>query len=259
MALQEYFGRFYTTALQVTVTKGANVANITVAAGNYFIAGYTAEATNQLIEEIESQMQAATGFSGADTIVYDHSTGLVTFTFDASSTITWTTASLKTTLGFGSTDTSVAATSFTGDVQPRYIWRPSRAPSEYPTNLSRFWGVGSTTITGRSRDGFAWAVEGNKFYEANISYKYLSESETVQTSTTDVYDNFEAFYEDVCHAGYPIRIFPDRTAYGSTDYVTGQFNNGDSLGLLSEFAVRNLDSYNGLWDVTLPLRKYTGS
>lgn len=253
MGKQSYTGRFWLTESEIVVTKGANVATVTIPEGHYRIHGYTGESDRQLIEEIENQIQTASGFSVADTVTYSTTTGYITFTFDAATTISWTTANIKIILGLDGVDTSVAGTSFTG-TDPKYIWRPGYQPKTFPTNLDRFWQVGSTTVSGRSRDGTAWVTVGNKFYESLIEYGVLSENEVLKNDDEDNFNCFEQLFEDVFHEGEPVYIYPDRSDL--SNYVIGLFFNDGSIQSFNEYATRHVDSFQGLWDVQARFIKY---
>ena len=255
---QQYLGRFYMEALTLTLNDGTYNPTITIPAAYYYISGYTSEAQDQLVEAVTTAMAAETGF-GAATCTYAAATGLVSFSFAITTTITFPAASaaLKTILGYDGTTTTGAST-YAGTNQACYVWRPSRAPSGTPATVENFWDQGSTSLTGRSSDGQAYQITGNTYNEAEIEYTMLSEADTITPATGTIYQDLEQFFIDVAHTA-PMRIYPDRTVNTSTDFVTALWGRegGEPLGTFSGFAGRHLRSFNGLWDVTIPLMEHT--
>jgi hypothetical protein len=253
---QQWFGRFAVGASNDSFSVDATAKTLT--AGNYYITGYTAESASQLCEHMTTLVAAVVASS---TVAYNATTGFIKITFGSGShKITFTDTALKTLLGFGAVDTTTtAAASFTATREPQYVWRPNRGTSSHPVQLNQFWAPRSTTIVGRSKDGTTYGVRGNLLYDAEVSYTMLEESRVIVPSTGSVNKELQTFYEDVVHAGQPIRIYPDRTLAASTSYVTALVSPGkedEAVPAWGDFATRHVANYNGLWDVTLPLVKW---
>ena len=253
--LQQYLGQFLVPS-NTLLTIGGEPA-VTVTTGYYYIAGYTGETTNQFCEALEAAIQAGTSHTTA-TVVFDASTCTVTITLDSSATLSFSNATLRDALGFSGDQTS--ATTHTSDLTCRYCWSPSRGLSGYPLNLNNFWQPSSMTAHGRSRDGSTWNVEGNELYEADCRYSFISNAEAIKPSSDNDWQNFQSFFEDVVHPGRPIRIYPDKTLNTSSSFLTGVIQSGEEMiGKLTNYVQRSVASYDGLWDIRVPLFKYLSS
>jgi hypothetical protein len=249
--LQQYLGEFYVGTTLDSFSIGGYA--VTLTHGYYYLCGWTSEGTAQFLEHMQAQIRAISGTPyPSATCTYSQSTGLVTIaTGGAAATITWTDTALQALLGF--TGTQSGAASYTGTNQPRYVWRPSDGLTEYPTDLSRWWGEESTTIGVRAPTGATHSVEGELLYRGKYRYTLLTEADTIITSTS-VWQPFQQFWEDVIHKGRGIRCYPDRTLNTSTDVKAARYC-GERVGKFEEWAERYLESYNGLWNLTLELCK----
>jgi len=245
---QAYLGRFYASAWGLTINATAKV----VTAGFYYPKGYSGESAVQFLEHLTDKLNDVVG--GA-TATLDLTTGLVTLDFNGNTTsVTWTSTALRDLLGF--TGDLSSATSYVATNKMRYCWFPTRGLADYPGDLTRFWGRGSTSRTVVSADDTAYGIKGSLTYSAMLRYAMLPAADVVTTSTT-VWRALEAFFEDVMHAAQSMRICPDRTSYTSTTYVTALLNKGkDAYGDFAGFAKRHARTNNGLWDVDIPLKRY---
>lgn len=251
--LQEYLGRFYVGTDRDSFSIGGNA--VTLTNGYYYLSGYTSEATAQLCEHMQAQIRALGGSPyPSATVTRSQSTGLITIaTGGAAATITWTDSALQTLLGF--TGTQSGSASYTSTYQPRFCWRPSDGLTEYPTDLSRWWGEESKTIGTRAPSGATYSVAAaNLLYAGKYKYTLLPEAESIIVTGTSVWEPFQQFWEDVIHAGQPIRCYPDRTLNTSSDVKTARYC-GERVGKFEDWAKRYLESYNGLWNITLELCK----
>jgi len=82
--LQAYLGRFDIDALSQSITlllsTGTPAGNqlVSLDTGEYYMAGYTGEATNQLCEEIQQKIRALGNDYSAVTCTLDFATGKIT-------------------------------------------------------------------------------------------------------------------------------------------------------------------------------------
>ena len=267
---QRYFGRFTigTNNQDFTVTDSDNSVPYAVqlTAGEYYLESYSGEGTNQLVEHTQAQIRdlgvkGAVDYGGA-TVTYNATTDRVTIDFDtlpaASVDITWTDSDLKTLLGF--TGAQTGADTYTAAQSPRYVWSPSKCPTDYPLDLAQFWAPNSPTRAGRSKDGSSWSVKGTAvLYDAQISYELLDDSEVITPSTGTIYDDLQQFWVDVVHAGQPVRIYVDRSTSSAANTKTGLWVPGEDdepLGSFLQTVGRHIRNYNGLWDVDMRFEKY---
>ena len=254
--LQEYRGKFAlsSSANSFSISTGTPQAcELTV--GRYYIAGYTSEATAQLVEHIQDVMRTKTGFSSA-TCTYSGTTGKVSLGFAATTSVTWTDTALQTLLGF--TGNLSGASSYTATNAPKYIWRPTRASSDYALQLNRFWEPVSSSVAARTRGGSSFGVAGSTMYEGRVSYVLLPVADVRVPSTGSINSELETFFSDVLTVPMPVRIFPDRTIVTSSGYVTGLFkpSDEDQFGNLTNYVRRSQPSYDALWDVDLAFYKH---
>jgi hypothetical protein len=249
--LQQYLGRFSigTDAIDF----GINSQTASLDTGTYYICAHDSESSNQLCEHLQAEIN--THFTGFSTTNVYLDSGFIKIDFTTDANMTFDDSGLATILGM---NTSLTGTSsYTGDAHPRYCWFPSRTASDYPTDINKFWAEKSTTRVGTTEDGTSYTVPGNLLYDATVGYTLLNEAEVIIPGGGTNYAEFQQFWIDVAHAGQPIRVFPDRTQTGSTDYVTGILGQkgDDGIGSFLDYSRRHLANYNGFWDVTLPLLK----
>lgn len=270
--LQEFIGEIEITGSldDFTLDDGTGApmpVSVQLTSGDYFIEGYTGEATAQLIEHLQAQIRAshanfAAAGSSECTVSRSSSTGLITISFASGPvTVTWTDAALGTLLGYTgnlSGDAAYAATN-----TPKGVWRPTRTITSYPGDLTTWWAEESSSLITISKDGSTFAMEGNLLYNGLYEYELLTDSEVVTTSST-VWSTFEKFWQTVVHEGRPVRVLPDRTAYTSAgEYVTGFILPADAspgdgpvtIGTVMEYRGRTIDNYNGFWQVAFKMAK----
>jgi hypothetical protein len=271
MTLQQWHGRFAIGTSNDTIDLDDNAGNtptITVTNGNYYIAGYTSEAAAsgrnaaQLVEEIQYLIRDEGGNFASVTCTYSESTGKVTFGEATGKNIdfTWTDTALRDLLGYTSAITIGSGGGSATAVAPneaQYTWRPDRGASSHPVDLTNFWESESNSIVLRSNDGTTYTVPGNLLYRAQIEYMMLAQARAITPSTGTVNQDFQSFFDDVCHLGNPIRIYMDRTAVTSADYVTAIVGDGGgALGAFTDYASRHIGNYQSLWDFSIPLLKH---
>lgn len=247
---QQYLGRFWLPASQFDLSDGVNTPTISIPAGYYYLTNDASDTGSQLVETVQAAMRAATGYSAA-TCAYSTSTGLVTIGFASSTSVTWINDDLRDALGYTgdlSSGTSHAAPS----VSP-YVWRPYFPASSYPTDLSQWWAVGSTSKTGRRADGKAYGVTGNTYNEARVQYTMLPEANVCTNGS----NSFRVFFENVAHLNQPVRCYPDRTT--TTSYTGLLASDGEKLGTWTDFAARHISGYQGLWDADLMFWEHTAT
>lgn len=250
--LQELIGQVYVPSYDLTVNATAKATT----AGTYFVRGYSAESTAQLLEHVEDLIQSV--YAGA-TVTYSSTTGLVTIALGTTGSITWDDTALRDILGFTANLSSV--TEATATNPPKYIWRPSTQANRYPHELSaaNFWVPSSDTIIDLAENGTTYALEGKNRYAAEIEWYYLAKAE-VLTPTSGNDSSFQRFWLDVPAAGGAFRLVFDRTSYTSTGYVTAMLAPQSERRLGSFDAFRRInaatDPANAYWDLKLPLVKY---
>lgn len=254
MYYQQYIGKMTISTENNQFSVGGTV--LTLTSGEYYLAGYTGETTDQLCEHMQAVIREGTTHSGA-TVVYSGTTGVVTITLDSSAELIFTDAPLAAVLGFSSA-TPGTATTFESDQNPRYVWRPSLGPSDYPGDLLNWWLPTSTTRNVRSADGTTYSVVGNLLYDCEFSYSFLPVADVITPSTGTIYRDLEQFFKDVIHNGMTIRCYPDRTVNTSADYYTALFGRDGSpiVGSFRQFIDKYSTEYNGMWNVTIPLMEH---
>jgi hypothetical protein len=259
---QQYFGQFTLDTDHNDIKlwlPGPADRDVVLTVGDYYLAGYTGEATPQLLEHLQAQIRAADVTLAAAEVSYSQSTGLVTIDFRAGVDIdiSWTDAGLQSMLGF--TGVQTGAASYTGTFHPRYIWRPSRPLAEFPGDLETWWGKRSTTIVRRSPGGVTVSNPGPAIlYGGQYVYRQLTQHEAIASDDSH-WRALETFWTDVFDKGQPIRCYPDRTLNTVADIHAAIAHGGEegSLGSFYEaVAQRRHARWNGRWDVTLDLWRY---
>lgn len=255
MSYQLFLGQFTIGALDFTI--GSTACQI--AAGNYFMYGYTGESTDQFLEAIQAEIRAETSHTGA-TVAFNTSTERVTITLDSTDSITFDDTSMADILGFTSGSYS-GASSYTAEQNPRYSWLPELANADKPHYMSaaNFWVPSSQSIVQRSENGTTYPLAGERIYEASITYKYLSTSNVLTPTTGSVYSDFQQFWNDVIHEAQPFRLVFDKTTYAaSSDYITGIVGAPDSkeIGSFQAFRERSIKPMMNMFNVNLTMFKY---
>lgn len=251
---QQYFGKFTINSSNDSF----NVAtqSMTLTSADYFITGYTGESSPQLCEHLQNRIRTHANQGNAN-VTFSVSTGRITIDLNMTCNISWVDTDLGKLFGFNDA-ALLDATTYTAENQSRYVWRPSRAIVEYPGDLNRWWTPRSTTQVSRSKDGSTFSVVGNKLYDGKYAYQCLPAADVITDAST-VWESLEQFWEDVIHAGKPMRVYPDRTLNAPTSYVNALFGAGeDGVGSFRDFEERHISTFQGLWDVSLDLWKHVG-
>jgi len=251
MALSRWFGRFAIGANNDSFLVDATAKTCT--AGNYYLRGYTAEATSQLCEHLTTLVAAVVASS---TVTYSATSGKVTITWGSDShSLTWTDTDLRDLLGFTGNIAS-AAGPFEATNEPQYVWSPDVAMSDAPVSPLRIVQPVSSTRVHVSRDGTLTTTRGNTRYAADVEYQLLDGARVFIPSTGSVNKELEQFF-DVIAAGEPIRLYPDRTLNVSTSFVTVRVAvpGGEEIGAFDRFARKRIRAYQGLADVQIPVVK----
>lgn len=261
--LQEMFGRFYVGGtldnFSVTDTGGGGAQAISLTNGYYYTAGYTGEATAQLIEHMQAQVRALGGVWADAAFTYHLGTGLVTLNCPSTTTVTWTwtDAALQTALGF--TGTQSGAKTYTGTQTPRFNWKPSRPVTSFPGNSTNIWQPRSTSSIGRAPGGATHGVQGPAIlYDARLTWELLDEDEVLKPDTGTVYDDLETFFEDVIDKTQPIRLVKNVASYSAaSDFVTFVWGleEEDEIGAFEKYRAREIEEYRGLYNVNVPMMK----
>jgi len=237
---------------------GGNTPTVTLTSGRYYLAGYTGESADQLVEHITTQIVAEGGAFANVVCSYSASTGKVSFVAGAGANIdiAFTDTALRDLLGFAANITGLDDTAQTATNEARYVWRPDRALSGHPVGHGRVFRPESTTVVFRSKDGSINSVVGNTLYAGLLEYSMIAGARVYIPDGGSVNQELERFFEDVIANGEPIRFYPDRTVNTSTDYVTLVVGGGDGpIGAFDDFAQRHIASYSGLWDIGIPVIK----
>jgi len=260
MANQLFIGKLEITADEqnFSINDGGGAQALALTTGNYYLFGYSGESSNQLCEHMQALIQALGGNYAGMTVAYDTDTNAITIDCDGTTTsITWTDTSLRDLLGFSSNLSG--ATSYTATYAPRYLWRPSRALSDYPTSLASPGPLASnsTTRVFRSNDGTLRSVEGHELWDGQFLYELLDKSE-IKEAEADHKEALETFWSDVIAKGRQIRFFRDRTSLtASTDFVACKWAplKDGTMGKFSDFAKRFDPGYDGDWNIQFELWK----
>lgn len=235
-----------------TVNDGGGADNITITPGYYWLKGYSGEVASQLMEHLSTLMAAEIAGS---TATYSYSTGLVTLDFNSTTTaVTWWDTDLRDALGF--TANLSGAASYVATYKARYAWRPSLPMSYIGTSLDSFWAIEPRTKVMRSNDGKVSSVAMDPLYSQTVRYIGLPSAE-ILTDECDLQDSFEQFYADAI--GQPIRIYTDKTLDTEASIKTGVIaaaEEGNAAKIVDTMD-RHVDSYQGMWNVELPLWKVT--
>lgn len=262
--LQAYLGRFElpTTAVDLTVelSAGGGAQAVALTVAEYFMAGYTAEGTENLVEHLETQIKTV---DSAATVVLNldgANAGKVTITLTDDTQIVWVDSDLRDILGFSQGD--ITSTS-TGSDEARFVWLPSLDMSERPTNKTEFWEFTSTSKVDHAPDGTPHGRAGKSTLTADIKYDLLDDLEVLIPAGAGVGTNktFEKLFRTSIHETRPIRILPDRASYTSTSFLTGLFANSDAeeIGGLRDWIDPSYGEQNHTeWDVALFFVKYAG-
>ncbi len=267
--LQEYLGTItidddskdFTLERNDGTNWGPTAAALTV--GDYFLHGYSGEATDQLCEHLQDVIRN-TGPGGQEfttaEVTYSYVTGLVSIDLKTTGEIVWdgvgaTDTDLRDLLGF--TSNLTASSAWSGDNQPKAVWRPTLGLSSYPGDLTRFFGQRSTSRIGVSSDGTTYSNPGTILYDGIYGYSLLSESEVITDSAT-VWESLEQFWEDCIHTGKPVRVKPDRTVYTSSSYHTVLMSNTDGKigGFHDDMISRWAQNTNHFWSPNFQMRKH---
>lgn len=259
-SLQRYLGQFRlgTSRLNFTITDPVMGAQaLTLTDGDYFMAGYTGETTAQFCEHMQAVIRAAHASQATSTVTLEAGTGIVAIAFGSGqdTSVTWTDATLATMLGYAGNLSG--SQTYVAPNQAQYIWLPAKGLADYPGYKQDWWAKQSTTRTMRAPTGQTFSRAGNLLNDAKIEYMYLPESNVWAKGST-WHASFEAFFEDVIHAGQPFRCYPDLDSNTSTTYKTAILatDEGETVGNMKDFAERNITRYNNFWKIKLSLWEY---
>jgi hypothetical protein len=251
---QEFLGRFPIGASTDSFSIGTNA--ITLTAGNYYLNGYTGEATAQLCEHMQAAIRAATGGYANATVVRSTSTGLVSIaTGGGTADITWTDSALQTLLGF--TGTQTGHTGYTATRTPRYVWRPTDPPMDVDTTPEEMFSPVASCKVYRSQDGSMCAVDGVTVLQdcRRLAYQALPQNDVIRTVAGPTYTSLQEFWEDVIARGRPMRVYPDRSVNANSACFTTAVYGAEQPGAFVDTVGKAVGSYLGYWRVDLPLWK----
>lgn len=277
MAQHGYIGRFYWNSVSNAVGITTTYANIN--SGYYYVQGYGdgsgstytdyTETSENLLYSVALAMNTCGASPTSAYIDMSLSEPRVKITFSGSTKI-YMHGNLAILLGFtqsGAYD-PVSAASYTATYPPRYCWFPRSDVSYTDVDRNNFWEPMSTSKNFRSINGKCYGIKGNLLYGNKIRYTLLSKEEVLTTSTADTNEPFQKFFEDVIHETQPFRVLLDRETHAvngytnsSSVYVTAMYGPNDEdvkekVGNFTTFASRNIENYQGLWDIELPMVKY---
>jgi len=245
---QQFLGRFQLTSSEkdFVINDGGGAETLALTVGFYYISDYLSLCTH-----MTSVIQVLGGNYAGMTVAYDADTGLIAIDCDGTTTsITWTDTGLQNLLGF--TGNLSGATSYIATNQARYVWRPTRAISGYPTSMTYPEGPlveRSTTRLYRANDGAIRSIEGGLLYDATLRYENLSKSEVI-TSPTTVWESLQQFWIDVVHKGEKIYFYPDRSQ--PSDRISMKWapiGDEETVGSFADYIKPYSSNYMGLWDL----------
>lgn len=249
-----YVGSFSANALTGQFYDGSS-AFFSVAAGDYYLAGYTGEGAGAFLATVQSGIRAVAGQGNAN-VSLNVSTGRVTVALNTARAINWTTDRLANILGVSNGLVQPSAATHVGANSARYLWRPSRAPASHPVGITEALSPRSGTVYGRSEDGTTFSVKGSKVQDGTIGYTQLPAADVIRPEGGTVYLDLRQWWDDVVHEGMPFRFVMNRDKYAATsDYKTCiWYEEGEEeVGAFDERIGRTMKSYQGRWDVRVPL------
>jgi len=238
-------GQRYISAAQISMGGTPR----TPTAGYRYLMGYQGESAAGVIEHLEALLFLE---YPAASVTLDTATGICTIAFGETGGLIWGTSEFKAVLGFESDIGSSAGAS--GTLPCQGWWAADREPSYYPLDASLVWDTETTTKTVRSTDGSAFTVVGSTHGgKASISFGMQSTATVVDGGTTaDL--SLERFWKHVAVNGLPLRYVS--TSYTLTNHVQGLWELSNDRSAFTDFARRTIESYDGLWDCTIPLIRY---
>lgn len=251
-----YHGQFATTTDSRDFGLGAS--NLSLNIGSWYLSGYAGEASNQFVQHVQTKVREVAGQANA-VCNYNPTTDRVGLYLNAAANLVFYDPALANICGFSNGTTQPSSVTHIGNAHPRYTWRPSRAVADVPVDTAIVWQPRSATLSSRSPDGTTYTVPGGTVYEAVIKYRCLPAEEVITPAAGTVYLDFQQWFEDVPAAGRPFRYVMNRDKYtaAAADYVTAIWGSpdGEDIGALRDHASRRIASYQGLWDVTVPMYK----
>lgn len=249
--LGEYLGRFSGLAWVMQV----NTTNITLTAGEYYPEGYSGESGSGFIQHVQTQIRTVSGQSSAN-VTRSQSTAKISINLTASANLHFYNVACANAMGFSNGQTQPAAATHVASGLPRFIWRPSKAPTSHGVDVKQ-WPTRSQTVYGRSVDGTTWSLKGSKLYDDVIEYQFLLANEAITPTGGTLYADFQQWVEDVVCEGQPFRWIMNRSQYAATsDYKQAIWHmDGESkeVGSLLDSIKRHWQSYNGQWSVRIPM------
>lgn len=250
-----YYGQFVTDATSRTLTINAQALTLNV--GSWYLHGYTGESAVQFCEHLQAKIRTAEGQSNA-LVEYSPTSDRVTITLGTEKNITFTNVAIANFIGFQNGAVQPSSLIHVGSGHPRYVWRPTRAVADVPVDTNVVWQQRSATVSGRSVDGTTYTVPSGTVYDAVIQYRCLPQDEAITPAGGTVYLDFQQWFADVPCAGRPFRYVMNREKYGATgDFVTAVWGEegADEVGAFRDAASRRIESYQGRWDVRIPMLK----
>ena len=271
MARHGFLGRFYWNSPGAVVGVGGSSTEEAgvIASGYYFMQGYSSESPNNFIEALIAALTATGGTVSNAYLDCTLESPRLKIVFGGSTKM-YLSSGLAAVLGFCDPASPAAydadaAVTHTATYYPRYCWFPKSDVSVTSVDRTKFWEPLSSSKSFRSINGKCYGVKGNLLYGNRVQYTYLGKEEVITTST-DINQPFQRFFEDVIHETQRFRILLNRDIIGSSGYastvmVTAMYGPNEDdvsedVGSFSTFATQSMDSYQGLWDLELPMVKY---
>lgn len=218
----------------ITITSGGGAPTPReVTVGDYFLRSHTGAPadTAQLMEAFLTAVQVV---HAGCTIAFNAETGRVTITnTDPANalTIVFTDHSaagdvdvgvmlglIAVTAGVGPTIGPIAANggTFTGPVEPYYIWRPDEAPADLFGDLTLVGLRRSDTIVTLAPGGRGVTTKGHEQVVQAFLFEGLDDERTVPLDAT--VNSYEQFWQRILSTGRRFRYYPER---GDWDGATG--------------------------------------
>lgn len=257
--IPKLLGRFSITSTSDQLT--VNAAAITLTTGDYFMRGYTAESTDQLVEHLQAQIRAAGGALAAFSVSLSDA-GFITLSNGSAFTVTWNSegsSALRNLLGF--TGNLSSATSHTGSNQVKYCWFPNCGVAETQSHQSVLGASSSDAVVRRAPSGRVITTTYDTYREQMFEWRWLEDEYVWPVGvggTTVTNRDFLQFWTDVIRIGQRFRYFPDRTSNTSTayyEYVGGEKITKDGM----EKCRREVASFSKYWKFDMDCLEYVSS
>lgn len=239
-----------------------------ITAGDFFMRGYTAEATNQLVETIQAGVRALAGTDFDSFTCTLSDSGYVSMSNPSEDfrIASGTDTALLTLLGYDdgttllSLPTAYAAT-HTGSHQARYCWFPPCGVAETRSHQSVLGATSSDAVVRRAPSGRVITTTYDTYREQMLEWRWLEDEYVWPVGvggTTVKNRDFLQFWTDVLKSGQRFRYFPDRTSNTSTayyEYVGGEKITKDGM----EKCRREVASFSKYWKFDMDCLEYVSS